>query len=144
MQSLVAVNLLLKGTAREQTTSRMPFCGSLDIRHAVANRQRQRTALAVLALAGEHPASTVDDIEVIRDAYRPTVDEERTILVGVPLHGRETRIATLPLHFGKVIKGSHGGESRPERYPALPSALEGRKIAARVAYHGPLLARGNQ
>jgi threonine dehydrogenase-like Zn-dependent dehydrogenase len=69
-------------------------------------------------LNGELPDVVIDntgDIEVIREAYRPTVDEGRTILVGVPPHDRETRIATLPLHFGKVITGSHGGESRPER-----------------------------
>lgn len=40
---------------------------------------------------------------------------DEKILVGVPPHDRETQIATLPLHFGKVITGSHGGESRDEK-----------------------------
>ena len=37
------------------------------------------------------------------------------ILVGVPKAGNKASIYTLPLHFGKNIKGSEGGQSRPER-----------------------------
>ena len=38
----------------------------------------------------------------------------RLILVGVPRKNKNINIFTLPLHFGKVIMGSHGGESKPE------------------------------
>lgn len=55
-----------------------------------------------------HPA-------VIAAAYHATSATGRTILVGVPKAGAEVRIPTLPLHFEKVLTGSHGGESRPER-----------------------------
>jgi len=33
----------------------------------------------------------------------------------VPAKGQEARLYTLPLHFEKVLEGSHGGESQPDR-----------------------------
>ena len=38
----------------------------------------------------------------------------RLVLVGVPRKGKNINIFTLPLHFGKQIIGSHGGESNPD------------------------------
>jgi S-(hydroxymethyl)glutathione dehydrogenase/alcohol dehydrogenase len=35
------------------------------------------------------------------------------ILVGVPRQGQDIHIHSLPLHFGKVLSGSHGGEAIP-------------------------------
>ena len=37
----------------------------------------------------------------------------RLILVGVPRKGNNINIFSLPLHFGKIITGSHGGETIP-------------------------------
>ena len=39
----------------------------------------------------------------------------RIILVGVPRKGNNINIFSLPLHFGKTLIGSHGGESNPSR-----------------------------
>jgi Zn-dependent alcohol dehydrogenase len=43
--------------------------------------------------------------------------------VGVPKKGQNISIYSLPLHFGKEIKGSHGGEAIPHedipRYHAM-------------------------
>ena len=55
------------------------------------------------------------NVKVIETAYRVTSSCGRTILVGVPPKGQQAGIYTLPLHFGKVLTGSHGGESCPER-----------------------------
>ncbi len=41
--------------------------------------------------------------------------EGRLILVGVPKVGSNINIFSLPLHFGKTILGSHGGDSNPEK-----------------------------
>jgi S-(hydroxymethyl)glutathione dehydrogenase/alcohol dehydrogenase len=38
----------------------------------------------------------------------------RVILVGVPKAGQKSSLFTLPLHFGKVLTGSHGGDAIPE------------------------------
>jgi len=53
------------------------------------------------------------NVKVIEQAYEATSPQGRTILVGVPKKGDKVCIYTLPLHFGKVLTGSHGGESDP-------------------------------
>lgn len=50
---------------------------------------------------------------IIELAYEITQPLGRTILVGVPKIGSKISIYTLPLHFGKVITGTKGGESNP-------------------------------
>ena len=71
----------------------------------------------ILRIVGSDGADvTVDNtgnVEVIQLAYELTQPRGRTILVGVPRKGANTSLYTLPLHFGKVITGSHGGESNP-------------------------------
>ena len=51
--------------------------------------------------------------EIIAEGWKLTQDKGRTILVGVPAKGEETKLYTLPLHFGKTITGSHGGNGYP-------------------------------
>ena len=51
--------------------------------------------------------------EVIKLGYALTKPRGRVILVGVPRKGSDISIHTLPLHFGKVLAGSHGGEAVP-------------------------------
>lgn len=55
------------------------------------------------------------DVGLIRLAYELTQPQGRTILVGVPHRDQSATIPTLPLHFGKVLTGSYGGSTRPER-----------------------------
>lgn len=52
--------------------------------------------------------------ESIRLACDITAPRGRTILVGVPRRGAETALHTLPLHFGRVLTGTHGGETEPD------------------------------
>lgn len=60
---------------------------------------------------------------VIENGYSIVSPQGRVILVGVPTKGNNTSIYTLPLHFGKSIQGTHGGESIPQydiqRYMSL-------------------------
>ena len=51
--------------------------------------------------------------KVIERAYELTQPDGKTILVGVPRIGDNVSIYTLPLHFNKVLKGSHGGGAIP-------------------------------
>ena len=82
--------------------------------------QRQAVDLraALLDAAGGRGFDVVVDNtglpEMIRLAYDITGPRGRVVLVGVPKKGNETSLYTLPLHFGKAIIGSHGGETRPE------------------------------
>ena len=52
--------------------------------------------------------------KIIELGYRITKQQGRVILVGVPRKGNDTTIYSLPLHFGKRISGSHGGEAIPQ------------------------------
>tara|TARA_B100000700_G_scaffold331081_1_gene461270 strand:+ start:927 stop:1973 length:1047 start_codon:yes stop_codon:yes gene_type:complete len=52
---------------------------------------------------------------LIEMGYRLTHSEGRVVLVGVPSKGANISIYSLPLHFGKVITGSHGGECNPDK-----------------------------
>ena len=43
-----------------------------------------------------------------------TQADGKTIIVGVPKKGDNITIYSLPLHFKKVLKGSHGGGTKPD------------------------------
>ena len=51
--------------------------------------------------------------KVIEKGYEIINNKGKLVLVGVPRKGNTVNIFTLPLHFGKTIIGSHGGESNP-------------------------------
>ncbi len=50
--------------------------------------------------------------KVIEQAYDLTNENGKTILVGVP--NNKILIYSLPLHFKKILKGSHGGSAVPD------------------------------
>lgn len=56
---------------------------------------------------------TTGNPRVIELAYDLTHPDGKTILVGVPKKGDNVSIYTLPIHFNKVLKGSHGGDAVP-------------------------------
>lgn len=51
---------------------------------------------------------------IIEMGYQITKPQGRVTLVGVPKKGNNITIYSLPLHFGKGLSGSHGGESIPQ------------------------------
>ena len=57
---------------------------------------------------------TTGNSRVIEQAYELTHPDGKTILVGVPNRGDNISIYSLPLHFNKVLTGSHGGDSVPD------------------------------
>ena len=57
---------------------------------------------------------TTGNSRVIEQAYELTHPDGKTILVGVPNKGDNISIYSLPLHFNKVLTGSHGGDSVPD------------------------------
>lgn len=52
---------------------------------------------------------------VIELGYDLTKPQGRITLVGVPKKGNNISLYSLPLHFGKVVSGSHGGEAIPDQ-----------------------------
>ncbi len=71
----------------------------------------------IIKLLGAEGADVVIDNtglpEIIQLAYETTKNKGKTVLVGVPKKGNNISIYSLPLHFGKTIDGSHGGETCP-------------------------------
>lgn len=66
------------------------------------------------SLGADVVVDTTGNVDVIALANDLTNPRGRTILVGVPQVGQRASISTLPLHFGKVLTGSHGGGSHPD------------------------------
>ena len=58
---------------------------------------------------------TTGNSRVIEKAYNLTHSDGKTILVGVPNKGDNISIPSLPLHFNRVLTGSHGGDSVPDQ-----------------------------
>ena len=69
-------------------------------------------------IVGENGADivieTTGNSRIIEQAYNLTHPDGKTILVGVPNKGDDVTIYTLPLHFNKILTGSHGGDSIPD------------------------------
>jgi S-(hydroxymethyl)glutathione dehydrogenase/alcohol dehydrogenase len=80
---------------------------------------KNQTSSSLLESFGSKPPTVVIDTTGITIAieicYEISAPNARVILVGVPTHGKKASIYTLPLHFGKILKGSEGGHARPER-----------------------------
>ena len=82
---------------------------------------------AILEIAGGAGVDAVIDNtgrpEIIEMGYEITKPQGRVTMVGVPRKGNNVNIYSLPLHFGKVLSGSHGGEAIPQtdipRYQGL-------------------------
>lgn len=51
---------------------------------------------------------------IIEMGYQITKPQGRVTLVGVPRKGNNINIYSLPLHFGKGLSGSHGGDAIPQ------------------------------
>jgi len=68
-------------------------------------------------VVGQNGADVVVDTtgtsRVIELAYELTHPDGKTVLVGVPRKGDNISIYSLPLHFRKVLTGSHGGNAEP-------------------------------
>jgi len=79
--------------------------------------------------AGRGPDVFIDNTgnpDVISRGYALVHSRGRVILVGVPKKGANASVYTLPLHFGKEMTGTTGGEAIPHedipRYMALAGA----------------------
>lgn len=81
------------------------------------NSSKENLPEVVKKIMGNRPLDVVLEntgiSEVIELSYELCGPRGRTILVGVPSIQKKICIDTLPLHFGKVLTGSHGGNAQP-------------------------------
>jgi S-(hydroxymethyl)glutathione dehydrogenase/alcohol dehydrogenase len=85
--------------------------------HCLNSRAIENLAAEIKMIVGESGSDVVIETtgiaRVIEHAYELTHPDGKTILVGVPTKGDKISIYTLPLHFKKVLTGSHGGSAEP-------------------------------
>lgn len=100
--------------------NRLELAGRFGATHMVNSSTCDSTAAitGILAECGQPEGADVcidntGNAAVIEQAYRLCGARGRVVCVGVPAHGENVSIYTLPLHFGKRITGSHGGEAVP-------------------------------
>lgn len=104
--------------AVDRFDSRLELARQLGANHCINSSQCVAEERILQSLAGQPLDVFIDNTGVpgvIEMGYRLTHTEGRLILVGVPQQGQNLNIYSLPLHFGKLLTGSQGGESHPQR-----------------------------
>jgi S-(hydroxymethyl)glutathione dehydrogenase/alcohol dehydrogenase len=84
----------------------------------------------IVGLAGADVViETTGNSRVIEKAYNLTHPDGKTVLVGVPKKGDNISIPSLPLHFDKVLTGSHGGGAVPDKdIPRIIRLIDAGKL----------------
>jgi S-(hydroxymethyl)glutathione dehydrogenase/alcohol dehydrogenase len=110
--------------------SKLEMAKKFGTTHAINSKKVTDLNAEIRKIVGDAGADVVVDTtgnaRVIEQAYELTHADGKTILVGVPKKGDNISIYSLPLHFKKVLTGSHGGGAEPHvdipRYVRLMEA----------------------
>ena len=104
--------------AVDRFENRLELARSLGATHVINSRTEPDVIDRIRDILDGAGADVVIDNtgnpQIMAQAYELTDSRGRTILVGVPPVGEKLAIHSLPLHFGRLLTGSHGGESQPE------------------------------
>ncbi len=97
--------------------SKLTMARKLGATHSFQSQKVDDLKQAIRDIVGEKGPDviieTTGNASVIEMAYELTHPDGKTILVGVPRKGDNISIYSLPLHFKKVLTGSHGGSCEP-------------------------------
>jgi S-(hydroxymethyl)glutathione dehydrogenase / alcohol dehydrogenase len=95
--------------------AKLDMARALGATHAINASEGTEIGAEIRSIVGDRGADKVIETTgakaVIEMAYDVTHPDGRCVLVGVP--DSKVSISTLPLHFNKVLTGSHGGGARP-------------------------------
>lgn len=98
--------------------SKLDMAKRFGATHCINSSKAGNLAEEIKKIVGSAGADVVVDTtgnaRVIEQAYELTHADGKTILVGVPKKGDNISIYSLPLHFKKVLTGSHGGSAEPQ------------------------------
>ncbi len=96
---------------------RLALARQMGATHAI-NSSKGDARQAILDIVGSSGTDVFIDNTgqpaIIELGYQLTKAQGRVTLVGVPRKGNNIGIYSLPLHFGKVLSGSQGGEAVPQ------------------------------
>ena len=96
--------------------SRLELAKECGASHVINSKSQDAKVLIKQFLEGDELDVFIDNTgqpSIIEMGYSLTSQQGRVVLVGVPSKENNINIHTLPLHFGKTIIGSHGGEATP-------------------------------
>ncbi len=102
--------------AVDRFASRLHLAQSIGATHLINTCEQEAGELIHRFTEGRGVDCFVDNTgnpKIISLGYQVTKSQGRVILVGVPPKGNDISFYSLPLHFGKEITGSHGGETEP-------------------------------
>jgi S-(hydroxymethyl)glutathione dehydrogenase/alcohol dehydrogenase len=112
--ALVSANPIV---AVDVVESKLEWAKKFGATDAFNSASMPDVAKRIKDIVGPQGADVVVDTtgraRVIELAYELTHPDGKTILVGVPRKGDNISIYSLPLHFRKVLTGSHGGSAEP-------------------------------
>lgn len=96
--------------------------------HSCKPEDVHRVIQAIVPTGADISIDTTGISKIIETAYELTHPDGRTVLVGVPKD--KVNIYTLPLHFKKVLTGSHGGSIDPGvTIPKLIRLIQAKRMS---------------
>tara|TARA_A100001388_G_C28759796_1_gene497056 strand:- start:827 stop:1879 length:1053 start_codon:yes stop_codon:yes gene_type:complete len=124
--------------------SRLDLAEKLGATHCI-NSKEESPEQEINKILGDNSLDVFIDntgiSNVIETGYRLVKKDGRVILVGVPHYKSMVSLNTLPLHFGKSLIGSHGGDTVPNLdIPRYINLYRNKKISFEdiISSHFPL------
>lgn len=96
--------------------NRLDLAKEMGATHLINANSRDAKTEILNIIGAQGPDVFIDNTgqpSIIELGYGITKPQGRVTLVGVPQKGNHINIYSLPLHFGKELSGSHGGEAVP-------------------------------
>ncbi len=104
--------------AVDQYDNRLELAFQMGASHII-NSRNENSRNKIVEIVGQNDLDVFIDNtgqpRIIEMGYQITKPQGRVILVGVPHKDNNISIYSLPLHFGKYLSGSHGGEAVPQK-----------------------------
>ena len=113
--------------------NKLDMARSFGASHAFNSKNTKDLNKEIKEITGNKGADVVVDTtgnaRVIEQAYELTHPDGKTVCVGVPRKGDNISIYSLPLHFNKVLTGTHGGDAVPDlEIPRYIRLIEANKM----------------
>ena len=103
--------------AVDLTEDKLNMAKAVGATHTI-NSKLKNSEQEIINILGENQLDVFIDNtgipSIIEMGYRVLKSKGKIVLVGVPKKGQNINIFSLPIHFGKTIVGSHGGDINPE------------------------------
>ncbi|MBN2052417.1 zinc-binding dehydrogenase [Candidatus Woesearchaeota archaeon] len=113
MASLAGANPIIAIDINDYKLKSAKHYGATHLFNSKKESDLKKKLLELLPKGADVVVDTTGNKGVMELSYELTAQEGSTVLVGVPKAGDNITIDSLPLHFGKKLTGSHGGDTEP-------------------------------